>query len=176
MAVAGHEGLSGVFVLVQITSWCLVLLCGFGCIGLLVFVWILFCCVWATVFSVWLGIVAWRIWRWWICMQQQYVKVMVSLRIIRMHSNWRKNAPKVKDHQELWYCISRWVEYARTSWPWRTHIARFNDAVAASDEAFGLFLLKYYNNIKSFMKKPGKREPVKGQTKTKRKRIFPEEN
>jgi len=96
MVVAGHEGLSRVFVLVQITSWCLVCLCGFGGIGLLVFVWLLFCCVWATVFSVWLGIVAWRIWRWWICMQQQYVKVVVSLHIIRMHSNWRKMPLKSK--------------------------------------------------------------------------------
>jgi len=50
------------------------------------------------------------------------------------------------------------------------NIAKFYDMVMALDEAFGLFLLKYYAEIQSFSKNPGgrKKQPQEGQLKIKK--------
>ena len=103
---------------------------------------------------------------------------IITIDDIAYQDGW--NMLEQVDHEELMWFTCKVMPMVQKHWkPFWTrasNIAKFNDAVAASDEAFGLFLLKYCTKINSFTKKPGKKEPVKGQTKTKRKRNFPEEN
>ena len=62
--------------------------------------------------------------------------------------------------QELIWFTSKVMPAVQKHWKpfWArgsNKIAKYYDAVMASDEAFGLFLLKYYADIQSFSKKPG---------------------
>jgi len=51
-------------------------------------------------------------------------------------------------------------------------IAKYYDTITTSDEAFGLFLLKYYADIQSLLKKPGvKNKQQQGELKVKKEKL-----
>jgi len=81
--------------------------------------------------------------------------------------------------EELIWFLSKVMPAVQKHWkPFRARgnknakIAKYYDSVTASDEAFGLFLLKYYADQQSLSKKPGvKNKHQQGELKVKKEKL-----